>query len=328
MGERHRPRPARAAGRDLPLRARPEAGDASRAADRLPTALDGRRVLIVAPRRRRAAGPGAKPRRRRRERPHRRHRPTRPPRSPAPRRRPALPYHAVLVDQRIPPDAGRALERIRRAAGARLPGGGPDRAGTARRDRGAARERLRRLSRPAGPAFLASAHRRRDHRGDRRLPRRPERCTAGAARHRGGGRSGASRSSSPRTTRSTPCSSAPSSKASATRSPRCATAGRRGRGDRRRCAFRRGAHGPAHAAPRRSGSGAADSRARVRRQAACRRAAIVALTADVLAETRAEAAAAGIDAVLAKPIAPEFAAPRPCRSRRLKRACHRTVRKL
>jgi CheY-like chemotaxis protein len=35
------------------------------------------------------------------------------------------------------------------------------------------------------------------------------------------------------------------------------------------------------------------------------RAAIMALTADVLAETRAEAAAAGIDAVLEKPIAPE-----------------------
>jgi CheY-like chemotaxis protein len=31
----------------------------------------------------------------------------------------------------------------------------------------------------------------------------------------------------------------------------------------------------------------------------------MALTADVLAETRAEAAAAGIDAVLEKPIAPE-----------------------
>jgi CheY-like chemotaxis protein len=32
---------------------------------------------------------------------------------------------------------------------------------------------------------------------------------------------------------------------------------------------------------------------------------IIALTADVLAETRAEAASAGIDAVLAKPIAPD-----------------------
>jgi CheY-like chemotaxis protein len=32
---------------------------------------------------------------------------------------------------------------------------------------------------------------------------------------------------------------------------------------------------------------------------------IVALTADVLAETRAEAEAAGIDAILAKPIAPD-----------------------
>jgi CheY-like chemotaxis protein len=35
------------------------------------------------------------------------------------------------------------------------------------------------------------------------------------------------------------------------------------------------------------------------------RAAILALTADVLAETRAEAAAAGIDAMLEKPVAPE-----------------------
>jgi CheY-like chemotaxis protein len=36
-----------------------------------------------------------------------------------------------------------------------------------------------------------------------------------------------------------------------------------------------------------------------------RRALILALTADVLAETRAEAAASGIDGVLEKPIAPE-----------------------
>jgi CheY-like chemotaxis protein len=41
------------------------------------------------------------------------------------------------------------------------------------------------------------------------------------------------------------------------------------------------------------------------RRSGRRRAAILALTADVLAETRAEAAAAGIDAVLEKPIAPE-----------------------
>ena len=33
----------------------------------------------------------------------------------------ATPYHAVLVDQRVAPDAGKALERIRRGAGARLP---------------------------------------------------------------------------------------------------------------------------------------------------------------------------------------------------------------
>ena len=53
------------------------------------------------------------------------------------------------------------------------------------------------------------------------------------------------------------------------------------------------------------GGGAADSRARVRRRRPAGKAVIVALTADVLAETRAEAAAAGIDAVLAKPIAPD-----------------------
>jgi CheY-like chemotaxis protein len=41
------------------------------------------------------------------------------------------------------------------------------------------------------------------------------------------------------------------------------------------------------------------------RESGAPRAAIMALTADVLAETRAEAALAGIDSVLEKPVAPE-----------------------
>ena len=83
----------------------------------------------------------------------------------------ALPYEAVLVDQRLLTDAA-VLPRLREAAGARIPAVvliEPARRGEIERLRD---DRLRRLSRPAGAALLAPSHRRRGDRRNRRLSRR------------------------------------------------------------------------------------------------------------------------------------------------------------
>jgi len=211
----------------------------------------------------------------------------------------------VLVDQRIPPDAGTALERIRRAAGARLPAAvliEPGRRGEIEALRGSGFDaylvrpvRRSSLLRIAGEIIAATGGFHVDPSDER--PARPD--------------------TRRRAERSLDILLAEDNEINAL----LVRAVLEGLGHSVTevrdglAAVAAATAADAHFAvvlmdlhmPRLDGLAAArlirayESRARPH----AGRAVIVALTADVLAETRAEASAAGIDAVLAKPIAPD-----------------------
>ena len=236
----------------------------------------------------------------------RRYRSTRPPRSPARRPPPASRTTRCSIDARLSPDAGRGARAHPRGRRARSAGRGAHRARPPRRRRRAcARPASTPIScgRCGAPRWCASSADIvagdggfRVDPGDAR-PRRRRRPAARRDQPRGAAGRGQ------RDQRAARARGA--GRARPRGRPKCATAPPRSpRRPAEPGGFAVDPDGPAHAGPRRPRRGRAPS-ASSSSESGAPRAAILAVTADVLAETRAAARAAGIDAVLEKPMTPD-----------------------
>ena len=216
----------------------------------------------------------------------------------------ALPYDAVLVDRRVVSDAVGGAGADSRGGGPARRGRRADRARRTPRDRRPAPGRLRCLSGPADQAVVAGQNRRRTGRSAGQLPHRSGGCPDSPAEIAATGVADARRAARRRQRDQRP--------------PR-PRRGRRPRPFGHRGPGRRGGGGGGDLAagrpfaailmdlhmPGLDGLAAARAIRAHEAETGGPAAAIVALTADVLPETRAAARAAGIDSILDKPVSPD-----------------------